>query len=141
MIEGLRLTITGEELRRLLDERADTHRRRAAHWNAERVRPDEDQTEERPLLPEHMCEYEADRHEWRAEVLEFIRDHVEALEVYRLGESDLEFGELLPEKPGQLEQQEYEQRTGVGFALERISKNMARWPYPGSMDLSAGPVS
>ena len=42
---------------------------------------------------------------------EFIRDRVEPAEVYRLGKPDLDFGELLPEKPGWLEQQEYEERT------------------------------
>ena len=33
----------------------------------------EEQTEDEPLLPEHICENEAERHEWRAAVLEFIR--------------------------------------------------------------------
>jgi hypothetical protein len=129
MIDGLKLTMTGEELRRVLGERADTHRRYADHWEAERSRPAESQTEENPLLPEHMCEFEAERHEWRAEVLEFIRDHVELVEVYRLGASDLEFGELLPGKPGGVAQQEFEERTAVGFNLGRISKKLDRWPW------------
>jgi len=47
-----------------------------------------------------MCANEAQRHEWRAAVLGFIRDHIEPAEIYRLGEADLAFGELLPEKPG-----------------------------------------
>ncbi|MGH7947359.1 MAG: hypothetical protein ACREF9_20490 [Opitutaceae bacterium] len=71
-----------------------------------------------------MCENEAERHEWRAEVLAFIRDHVDSTEVYRLGESDLAFGELLPEKPGWMEQEEYEERTGVAFHLERLTKRV-----------------
>ena len=45
-------------------------------------------------------------------------------EAYRLGEQDLVFGELLPEKPGWIEQQEYEERTSVGFHLERLTKNV-----------------
>jgi hypothetical protein len=128
MIDGLKLTMTGEELRRLLGEREEWHRLRAAHWEAERLRLPEEQTEEAPLLPDHMCENEAERHEWRADVLEFIRDHVEALEIYRLGESDLAFAELLPAKPGWVEQAEYEERTSVGFALERIGKRICRSP-------------
>jgi hypothetical protein len=40
----------------------------------------------------------------------------------RLGEADLAFGELLPPKPGWLEQEEYEERTNVGFQLERLAK-------------------
>jgi hypothetical protein len=57
-------------------------------------------------------------------VLEFIRDRIESAEVYRLGEADLVFGELLPERPGWLEQEEYEERTSVGFHLERLSKKV-----------------
>jgi hypothetical protein len=71
-----------------------------------------------------MCENEAQRHEWRAAVLGFIRDRIECAEVYRLGEADLLFGELLPEKPGWLEQEEYEERTSVGFHLGRLAKTV-----------------
>ena len=53
----------------------------------------------RSVLPEHMCTSEAERHEWRADVLGFIRDHIDASEMYQLGEADLAFGELLPEEP------------------------------------------
>src|SRR5262245_23958177 len=107
MIDGLRLTISGEELRRLLDERIEDHERCVARWKREQARTPEEQTEDQPLLPEHMCEHEADRHEWRADVLGFMRDHIEAAEVYRLGEPDLLFGELLPAKPWAIEQEEY----------------------------------
>jgi hypothetical protein len=69
-----------------------------------------------------IFENEAERHEWRAEVLVFIHDHVEPAETYRLGEADLAFGELLPAKPGWLEQDEYEERTAVGFHLARLVK-------------------
>jgi hypothetical protein len=123
MIEGLRVTITGEELRRLLADRARAHRDGAARWRHEMARTPEDQTEDAPLLPKHMCEFEADRREWRAEILEFLREHLEPLDVYRLGRADLEFGELLPAKPGAVEQEEYEERNRVGFGLERLAKH------------------
>jgi hypothetical protein len=71
-----------------------------------------------------MCEHEAGGHEWRADVLRFIRDHIEAAEVYRLGEPDLLFGELLPAKPWAIEQEGYEERTSIGFNLERLTKNV-----------------
>jgi hypothetical protein len=122
MIDGLKLTITGKELRSLLERRVESHRRSADHWAREQERNAEEATDEEPVLPEHMCENEAERHEWRAEVLEFMRDHIDASETYRLGEDDLAFGELLPEKPGWLEQQEYEERTAIGFQLERLTK-------------------
>jgi hypothetical protein len=126
MIDGLRLTLTGAEVRTLLEKRIQAHARRAEWWRHEQARTPEEQTEEEPLLPEHTCENEADRHDWRASVLGFIRDHIEFTEVYRLGEADLEFGELLPAKPGWLEQEEYEERTSVGFHLGRLTKKNGR---------------
>jgi hypothetical protein len=124
MIDGLKLTVTGEELRTLLEQRMDDHLRRADRWKREQARAPEEQTEDEPLLPEHICANEAERHAWRVEVLGFIRDHIDLAEAYRLGEADLAFSELLPEKPAWLEQEEYEERTGVGFHLERLAKRV-----------------
>jgi hypothetical protein len=44
-----------------------------------------------------------------------------------LGEADLAFAELLPEKPWSVEQEEFEDRTRVGFQLERLVKRAERW--------------
>jgi len=132
MIEGLKLTLTGEELRTLLEQRMEDLRRHADHWKRELAKAPEEATDEDPLLPDNMCENEAERYEWRIEVLEFIRDHIDVSEVYRLGEADLAFGELLPEKPSWLEQEEYEERTSVGFHLGRLVKRMdgyTPWEY------------
>jgi hypothetical protein len=123
-IEGLKLTFQGEELRTLLEERRQAHEAQAARWRHELTRGPEGQTEAEPLLPDQMCENEALEEEWQAEVLDFIRDHIEAEEVYRLGKSDLEFGDLLPEKPGWMKQAEYEERTALAFGLERIAKKL-----------------
>lgn len=127
MIDGLKLTISGGELRTLLEERIDAHNRRADRWKREQARTPEEATDDEPLLPDHICENEAERHEWRVEVLEFVRDHVEVGETYRLGEADLAFAELLPEKPGWLEQEDYEERTRVGFQLERLTKTASEF--------------
>ena len=54
----------------------------------------------------------------------FIREHVEADEVYRLGRADLEFGDLLPDKPGSLKQKEYEEQTQLAFSEERLAKKL-----------------
>ena len=124
MIDGLKVTLTGDELRRLLDERIAERRASAERWDHERQRTAADATEDAPLLPDHMCENEADRYEWRAEVLAFLRDHLDPSELYRLGEADLEFAELLPARPGWLEQEEYEERNRVGFGLERLAKRV-----------------
>ena len=123
-VDGLKLLLRGDELRQLLKERVDVHRQRAAHWQHEQARSKEDDTKDRRLLPDHICEHEAERHEWRADVLAFIREHIDANRSYWLGEPDVEFGELLPEKPGSITQEEYEERTRVGFTLERLAKSV-----------------
>lgn len=124
MIDGLKLTFTGEELRRLLDKRIRRHEQMADHWTREQTRTPEDESDDAPLLPAHMCENESERHAWRSRVLAFIRDHIEAGEIYRLDSADLEFGELLPATPEPLAQQEYEERTAVGFGLGRLAKTL-----------------
>lgn len=124
VVDGLKLTMTGTQVKRLLQERSQAHQRRRAWWKRELARTPEQQTEEAPLLPDQLCEHEAERHGWRAEVLAFLHDHVEELAVFRLDAADLQFGELLPEKPGSVEQVEYEERTAVGFQLERLSKRL-----------------
>jgi hypothetical protein len=120
MIDGLKVTVSGKELRALLEKGIGRHEQQASRWTHETVRTSDDETEEAPLLPQNMCENEAQRHMWRAGVLAFMRDHIDAGETYRLEAADLEYGELLPAKPGSLEQDEYEERTGIGFSLERF---------------------
>lgn len=142
MIDGLKLTIAGEEIRKLIDERIGCHKRSIERWRRELARTPEEQTEENPGLPDHICENGIDEHEWRVEVLEFIRDHVEGPEVYRLAEADLAFGELLPEEPGWMQQSEYEERTGVAFNLERLTKEVRGLGYGNyALERSAAAVS
>ena len=126
MIDGLKLTMTGEEIRTALDERIRVHERRAERWRYEGTRPVESQTDDEPLLPTHICENEVEEEEWRIRVMTFIRDHICPSETYRLNEKDLAFGELLPEKPGWMQQDEYERENAVGFGLERLSRE-GRW--------------
>jgi hypothetical protein len=96
MIDGLKLTMTGEEIRVVLEERIRAHERRAAQWKRDAERPNEERHPDAAWLPSEMCVDKAEEHLWRIEVLEFIREHVESLEVYRLAPHDLKFGELLP---------------------------------------------
>jgi len=124
MIEGFRLTISGEELRRLLDERMADHGDSVDRWKRELARTPAGEPADEVFVPDHICENEIDRHEWRAEVLAFLRDHVDPSEVYPVGEADLAFAELLPQKPGWMEQLEYEERTRVGFTLERLVREV-----------------
>jgi len=126
MIDGLKLTMTGEELRKRLDERVKDHERRAAWYKAEAKRDPDPNDEYDVGLPEHMCEYEEEFHGWRAKALAYLRAHIEGGEVYRLGSADLAFGEILPERPGIVSQEEYEREHRVGFSLERIAKEIGR---------------
>jgi hypothetical protein len=123
-IDGLKLTMSGVEIRKRLEQRIDEHHRRADRWKREGARTPDQQTEDEPLLPDDLCANEAERHEWRVDVLTFMREHVALAEVYRLAEADLAFGELLPAKPGWLEHEEYEERNRVGFQLERLTKGV-----------------
>ena len=84
MIDGLKLTMTGEELRRMLQDRADNHRASASRWSHESTRTPDEQTEEAP--------------------------------------------ELLPQAPGWVEQDEYEERTRVGFELGRLARRVCFSP-------------
>ena len=144
MIDGLKVTLTGEELRARLDERVKDHEREA-EWYKRRAQSrsrddhyDDDDDEDEVVLPEHMCDFERELHEWRAEVLAYLRDHLDASEVYRLGEADLEFGELLPEKPGCVEQEEFERATGPQLAIERLAKEVRKLTFGGYAVASRG---
>ena len=100
VIDGLKLNVTGNELRELLDRRMQYHERCAEKVETRQARTPEDETEEAPLLPDHICANEQERHEWRRNVLAFIRDHIDASKSYRLRDADLAFGELLPQNAG-----------------------------------------
>lgn len=128
-IDGLKLTMTGVEVRRLLEQRIDDHQRCVQRWKREQARTPDQQTEDEPLLPDEMCAHEAERHTWRADVLGFVRDHIDSAEIYRLGEPDLAFAELLPAKPWGVEQEEYEERSRVGFNLERLAKKVEAFRF------------
>jgi hypothetical protein len=126
MIEGLKLTITGEEVRKRLAERIKRHQQLVAHYKREATRELDPKDDFDFVVPEHMCEYEQELHGWRAEALTYIREHIEGGEIYRLGPADLAFGELLPQKPAMVQQEEYEREQRVGFSLERIAREMGR---------------
>jgi hypothetical protein len=126
MIDGLKLTMTGDQIRTRLEDRIEDHRERSERWR--RATSEDDDTSEPVQLPVHMCEHEAERHQWRADVLTFIRDHVETAETYRLTEVDLEFAELLPEKPWVVEQADYEERHEMDMQVRRLARSIEDLP-------------
>lgn len=101
MIEGLKLTLYGEEIRDRLDARIREHERRVSWWKQQAVREQDAEDPGKPSVD--ACEDEVERHEWRIAVLTFIREHIQPLEYYALQERDLDFAELLPERPQWLE--------------------------------------
>ena len=96
MIDGLKLTMTGAQLRAHLEERIRQHQSEVEHLSEQRPAPD------RPFgacpYPDSVFEGEISRAERRIEVLIFIRDYIVVDEVYRLGEFDLRFADLLPDE-------------------------------------------
>ena len=124
MIDGLKVTFTGEELRRLLEARAELHRVAAARWDSERHRTADDATQDASIFPEHICEIEARREKWRANVLTFLRDHLDTSEVYRLDMDDLKSARLLPAKPDWTDEDEsarsMDERPDLGPHTTRI---------------------
>ena len=96
MIDGLKLTMTGVQLRSNLEGRIRWHQTEIRRLAKQLKTPDRSEAE--CAYPDHMLEGEIGRAERQIEVLTFIRDHIVADEVYRLGEFDLRFADLLPEE-------------------------------------------
>lgn len=94
MIDGLKLTMSGGELREQLEARITWHRGRVLDYARELARQDIETAEE-VRLPEHIVEHMRDEHESRAETLTLIRDHIIEEEIYRLGQEDLVFAEMI----------------------------------------------
>ena len=128
MIDGLKVTVTGEELREALDECAARYRASAAHWDHESKRTLEDQTEESPLWPQHMCKNEAARLEWRASVFAFLGERVEVTEIYRLDRADLKYIGLLPAKPELVGPEDLEDSTGDTSELGPYARRVCMSP-------------
>ena len=107
MIEGFTIEVPAEEIMRRLDERIEYHHELADECDRKRIRLEAtgslDQDDEDyeiagawPAYPEHL-QRSAERHRQREAVLVFIRERVIPSEVYRLGERDLRWLQLLPD--------------------------------------------
>ncbi len=99
VIDGLKLCMSGEELRSLVSERIARLEAAVATYRADLKMDPKDQTDEHPWLPEHILESMIDEREDRIHALSLIRDHVVAEERYLLSQADLQFAELLPAPP------------------------------------------
>jgi hypothetical protein len=97
VIDGLKLSMTGGQLRSHLAERIRWHQtemdRMAEQLHAHRS------LVEGPYV-DRLLEDEIGQARRRIDVLTFIRDYIVADEVYLLGEFDLRFADLLPDDDG-----------------------------------------
>jgi hypothetical protein len=98
MIRGLQITLSGEELSRRIGERIGVTRDR---YRGARC-PTGTTTRRPGVRCRRGVEARADTH-----VLAFIRAHIDASKTYQSRDADLAFGELLPQKPGWMEHDEY----------------------------------
>jgi len=107
MIEGLKVDLTGEELRRLLEQRIKHHKEVAADCDQRQFRlravttPNPEDTEEQlaaawPPYVEHL-DRRGERHRDRAEAMQFLHDHLISHEIYRVGQEELELLQLWPQ--------------------------------------------
>jgi hypothetical protein len=94
VIEGLKLTMTGAQLRSQIEERIRWHQGEIGRMSKQLKSATGDES---VPYPGRMLENEIGRAERQIETLAFIRDYIVAEEVYRLGEFDLRFADLLPD--------------------------------------------
>ena len=99
MIEGLKLHVRGEVLKARVEERIQQHEEAVTRYRKDQEMDPKDQTDEHPLLPDHILESMIDDRQERIAALELIRDHLVTSETYLLSEHDLQFAELLPRPP------------------------------------------
>jgi hypothetical protein len=109
VINGFRIEMTADELIRHLDGRIAHHRAAASECETKRIRFEavgslpEDEESEAPFLgiwPGYSAELErrVEGHKRKEATLTFLRNHVIAHEIYRLGEHDLRLLELWPHR-------------------------------------------
>lgn len=109
MVDGFRIEMTADEIVQHLDARIHHHRTAASDCDARRLRFEavgsltEEDDGEVPFLagwPGYGAELErrTEDHKRREATLAFLRDHVIAREIYRLGEQDLRLLELWPRR-------------------------------------------
>lgn len=99
MIDGLKLTMPGDVLKARVAGRIRLHESAVERYRADLKMDPKDQSDERPLLPDHILESMIDERLDRIAALTLIRDHVVSGETYLLDKSDLQFAEMLPPPP------------------------------------------
>ncbi len=92
MIEGLKVTIVGTELRDLCAKRADHHRERSKAYAEQIVSMERNKVEGMNYSggdPMQALTDKKSQHDGEAGELDFIAEHLQATEQYLLGRDDL----------------------------------------------------
>lgn len=92
MIEGLKVTITGAELRELCLKRSDHHLQRVEAYAAQEASMSQNQIEGMSYSggdPKKVLTEKRKQHEWEASELQFIATHLDPSEKYLLEGEDL----------------------------------------------------
>lgn len=97
MIDGLKLKMSGKELKQLLTARIAYHNGELERFRAELARSSKEHSAEHPLLSPSQCREEMARHSQRSAGLMLILRYLSANEVYLLNETDLRSADLWPE--------------------------------------------
>ena len=109
MIDGLKLTMTGGQLRSSLESRTRWYQSEVDRMSQLLKTPGRSFEEGR--CADRVLEDEIGRAQRRIDVLTFVREYILADEVYQLGEFDLRFADLLPDDDGW---------DGEGFGIRRV---------------------
>lgn len=108
VVIGIKLNVSGRELGVRLAERIRWHREKADALLAQMSKLAEVERDARDALanafgrydsPRAMLGKKLDEHRDRAAFLTFLRDHVDADQLYRLDSTDLRMTEILPDRP------------------------------------------
>jgi hypothetical protein len=98
VIDGLKLTMTGGQLRASLESRMRWHQSEVDRMSQLLTTPGRSIEEARSA--DRVLADEIGRAQRRLDVLTFIREYILPDEVYQLGEFDLRFADLLPDDDG-----------------------------------------
>jgi hypothetical protein len=90
--------MTGVQLRTQIEERIRWHQGEVRRMTKRLKNPERHDSDTGRSVPEALLDAEIGRAERQIEVLTFIRDYIVPDEMYRLGEFDLRFADLLPDE-------------------------------------------
>lgn len=99
MVEGLRISVKGKRVKAAIAKRIKRLEAAISRYRDDLKMDPKDQTDERPLLPDHMLENMIEEREDEIAALAMFRDNLVDAEVYLLAKQDMEFAHMIPPPP------------------------------------------